>query len=652
MIYEMKKFILPILLGLALVASSCESLLDIPKKGSVSEIDFYKSDADAEALLTAMYANFVSFTAGNNYGIYNAQLMVLNYSADDVLAAGGNSEDHPDFRIFCEFRYDNGSSVLKNFYENYVNAIYRANLVISNLSNENRRNEEPKYESAYTKRCVEEARVMRAYLHMMMALSWNCPNIVDRLLDGDELPYQAQSQSEVLEWVIAQCEKAITSGSLPERASVNDKDATAIMTKGFAQFVAGKAAVFNNDMATARKYLGDLINSGKYDLVPPEDYWTNFHIAGDGNAEKIFEPNFIEDANYTNNGFGTGATILRGRWMVADVLCWRTGALASTPSVVANLPPVGGGWNGGAIQEDFAKKFLAHDGDSPRRKATFITEEEFLYEMDWQGSSVNNGSLDQKKADDQRGITLEGMYSHGPYFEWKNMVFHNPPKILTGGKAYPADNVSGLGANSNQSNFNVARYAEALLLYAEACIDSPDAAKGLEALQKVQKRSGSGKISTSLTFDDVMEEKQYELWFENCRFHDLVRWSKTHPDKVNLDEIFNTRYGGIHENVPTVYDAYFMGVQKKDADGKPMVDANDKPVIDPTYPEYYGKEHKLVERYSKANYQKFQVGKHEYFPFPRSVKNANPYLVDVLGWKTAADDERLAAKEAANAGQE
>ena len=121
------------------------------------------------------------------------------------------------------------------------------------------------------------------------------------------------------------------------------------------------------------------------------------------------------------------------------------------------------------------------------------------------------------------------------------------------------------GPASNHTNYNVARYAEALLLYAEACIGSSDEAKGLAALQEVQKRSGSGKISSTLTFKDVMEEKQYELWFESCRFHDLVRWSKRYPNLVNLDQVFNK--SGIHQNVPTVFDEFFIeskpGYQKE-----------------------------------------------------------------------------------------
>ena len=597
----MKKIIIPILLGLALAVSSCEKNLDIPQKGVISYSNFFESDADALAARTNIYATFGDNIASCNGGyIYVPQLMLLNYSADDVLAAGGDSEDHGGFRIFCEFRYSEREDALKHLYNHYAKVIYACNFVISNFSNENRNGDEPKFQSAFTKQCVEEARVMRAYCHLMMALSWNRPNIVDRILDGDELPTQAESQDQVLKWVISECDKAITSGSLPERSSTSDKDATGIMTKGFAQFIAGKAAMFDNDPATARKYLGDLINSGKYALVKSEDFWTNFHVDGDGNSEKIFELNYIADPQYTS--------MLRGRWMTADVLCWRTDALASTPSVCSEIAGVGGGWNGGAIQEDFAKKFLEHDGKSPRRLATFLTEDEFLYEMDWSGSTVNDGTLAQKKADGARGIrSANGIYSHGPYFEWKMMVYHNPPRILTGGKTgYHADNVPSSGANSNQKNYAVARYAEALLLYAEACIGA-DEANGLKALNEVQKRSGSGKISSKLTFQDVMDEKQYELWFESARFHDLVRWAA--QGKVDLNEVFNTRYGGIHEKIPTVFDEYFV-------EGKPG----------------YGKEHKLYETYSKAHYNKFEVGKHEYFPFPYDVKNGNPNLQDVLGW--------------------
>ena len=595
----MKKIIIPILLGFAFLAVSCESKLEIPQKGVVSYDSFYASEDDAVAALADMYANYIDNVAGTE-GIDNPEQVILNYAADDILAAGLDKTDHDGFRVFDEFRYDDSYGTLKSCYQRYYYAIYHANLVISNFTNENRDGAEPKYTSAFTKQAVAEARVMRAYLHLMTALTWNCPPIMDRLYDADELPTNAESQQQVLEWVISECEKAISSGSLPKRNGTGDKDATARMSVGFAQFIAGKAAMFNNDPATARKYLGDLINSGDYALIPSEEYWTNFHRYGDGNSETIFEPNFIEDPNFTNGFKGT----TRSRWMVANVFCWRTDRLASQPLVHNGFQ----GWNGGAIQEDFAKKFLEHDGDSPRRLACFLTADEWLYEMDW-NSQVNDGTLEEKKADDKRGIaSAAGLFSHGPYLEWKHMVYVNPPQILTKGKEYPKDNLS-RSSGLNQTNFNVARYAEALLLYAEACIGSGDEAKGLKALQDIQERSGSGKISSKLTFEDVMEEKQYEMWFENCRFHDLVRWSK--QGKVNLDQIYNKNYGGIHKHVPVLYDEFVM-------EGTPG----------------YRKEHKLYTTYTTVDHEDFVVGKHEYLPFPRDFKTANPNLHDVLGWAT------------------
>ena len=601
----MKKILYSILAVAAVFAvSSCEKNLNIPQKGVVSEDDFYKSDADAEALLTNMYVScFGGHGIAGTEGIYNNQLMLFNYSSDDILAAGGDAEDHGDFRVFDEFRYDNANGPLNNLYSGYANSIFTANLVISNFTTENKEGTEPKYKSAYTDQCVAEARVFRAYMHLMEALTWNTPCIVDRLLTPEEFPVQAESQKQVLDWVIAECEKALASNALPKKNGVNDKNATARMTRGFAQFVAGKAAMFNNDPATARKYLGALISEGSYKLVDGKDFWKLTHAAGDGNSEVIFAPNFQEDPNFTASGWGSGMPIQRGRWMIADVLCWRTDACASTPSVCENLPGSGGGWNGGAIQQDFAKKFLEHDGNSPRRLATFLTPDEWLYEMDWSGSAVNDGTLAEKKVDPKRGVkSTTGIYSH-EYFEWKRMVWHNIPRIVVGADAasYKGDDLASLGANSNTSNLCMARYAEALLLYAEACIGADEAA-GLKALNEVQERSGSGKISSSLNLQDIMDEKQYELWFEGVRFHDLVRWAA--QGKVNLDQVFNG--SGFHDRIPVTTDELFTSGAT---------------------------EHKLTVKYVQAHYEKFQTGKHEYFPFPRDVKVANPNIQDVLGWK-------------------
>ena len=595
----MKKIIIPILLGFALVAVSCQKMLEIPQKGVIDSTNFYLSDADAAAALTDMYATFRDQVGGTE-GIDNPEQVILNYAADDILAAGKDYTDHDAFRIFDEFTYDASSGTLKSCYQRYYYAIYHANLVISHFTNENRNGDEPKYTSAYTEQCVAEARVMRAYLHMMTALIWNQPPLMDRVYEGDELPVNDKTQSEILSWVISECQKAIASGKLPKRNGPTDKDATGRMSVGFAQFVAGKAAMFNNDPATARTYLKALIDSGDYQLIDGDDYWTLFHVSGDGNAEKIFAPNFLQDPSLTSSRWSKG--IMCDRWMVANVFNWRSKSLLSIPSV-SNTD----GWGGGAVQEDFAEKMVEHEGASPRRLACFLTEDEFLYELEWPKSEFPEGTLEQMKGDKGRGLAVGGMFSHGKYFRWKTMSFVVPPKILTKGKDYPQDNIPTLGQNSNETNFWVARYAEVLLLYAEACIGA-DEAEGLKYLNMVAKRAGAPEYD-KLTFENVMQEKQYELWFESCRFLDLVRWSK--QGKVNLEQVYNG--SGIHQHVPTVHDEF----SEPDQAG-------------------FGKYHKFYTTHSAVpnGGGVFKVGKNEYLPFPRDVKTANPNLKDVLGWES------------------
>jgi hypothetical protein len=515
----------------------------------------------------------------------------MNYSADDVFAAGKNKDDHLDVRLFNEYRYDASYDIIKRVYTSLYQAIYACNLLIDNFTKEGA------YSSAVVDRCIAEARVVRAWCHMTAALTWQRPPLVDHCLT-DEDPTNVESQKFLLDWCIKECETALP--YLRERSSTSDKDATTYVTKGFAQFVAGKSAVFANEMDVARKYLGDLINSGKYALVPGERWWENFHTPGDGNEEKIFEPNWVYDANNSS-----GDNNSRAKWNQNNTLNWRGKNMNSWPVCQATT-----GWNGGAINGYFAEKFLEHDGNGPRRMGTFFTADEWLYGIDsdgneifdkfpwmrWDSDYVGNNhtsgelkpasewTLADKKKDPTRGMNANGFFGRTYYMNWKFMSLNGidvVPEVSSGA--------------SNQSNSKCARYAEALLLYAEACIGSSDAAKGKEALNQIQRRAEVPE--TDLTLANVQEEKQYELWFESCRFHDIVRWGIA--DQVCGKDL---------DRYPEAFDA-----MSKDGE--------------PEHRWYY------VERkpYEGIPHQ-FIKGKHEYFPFPADVCSINPALHQLNGW--------------------
>ena len=563
--------------------TSCsEDLLEIEQKATNSTDSFYKTDADAKSAVTAMYATFAEEISGNE-GIWNAYIMGLNYASDDVFPAGGDIADHSGFRECGEFRYDTSFGPVSALYNHIYKSIYSANLVINYFGGD-------KADSQVKKEAVAQARVMRAWAHMLAAQVYYQPPIVDHLIVDDK-PTNAESQKAIFDFCIKECEEAMS--DIPERNGQSDQEGAWYATKGFAQFVAGKSALFAGDNAKAASLLKPLVESSNYALVPGDRFRDLFHVEGDGCEEKIFEINFsANSAASTGAGWAYGNK--RGRWMVANVLNWRGDDIVGggkNPQICST-----GGWGGGSINHEFAHKMLANDGDSYRRKATFLTSDEFFYDATlcpWKNDVEAGGTLStraEKEFDANRGIKKDaGSFSRSDVMEVKMMMHPNdcdPNKVA--------------GDNCNNTNLCLARLGEAYLLYAEACLASGNTAEALKYVNKIQQRAGSKTISSSVDLQTIQDEKQYELWFEGCRWFDIVRWgiAKQCWDKV-LD------------NVPYQYDEYWTS-------------GGTKP-------------HKLVYEvrhpYKEANITlSFTEGKNEYWPIPQTVIEVNDQMHQVRGW--------------------
>ena len=580
----MKKIIFSVaLLSAGMTLTSCsEDLLEIEQKATNSTDSFYKTDADAKSAVTAMYATFAEEISGNE-GIWNAYIMGLNYASDDVFPAGGDIADHSGFRECGEFRYDTSFGPVSALYNHIYKSIYSANLVINYFGGD-------KADSQVKKEAVAQARVMRAWAHMLAAQVYYQPPIVDHLI-VDNKPTNAESQKAIFDFCIKECEEAMS--DIPERNGQSDQEGAWYATKGFAQFVAGKSALFAGDNAKAASLLKPLVESPNYALVPGERFRDLFHVEGDGCEEKIFEINFsANSAASTGAGWAYGNK--RGRWMVANVLNWRGDDIVgggTNPQICST-----GGWGGGSINHEFAHKMLANDGDSYRRKATFLTSDEFFYDATlcpWTNDVEAGGTLStraEKEFDPNRGIKKDaGSFSRSDVMEVKMMMHPNdcdPNKVA--------------GDNCNNTNLCLARLGEAYLLYAEACLASGNTAEALKYVNKIQQRAGSKTISSSVDLQTIQDEKQYELWFEGCRWFDIVRWgiAKQCWDKV-LD------------NVPYQYDEYWTS-------------GGTKP-----HKLYYEVRHP----YKEANITlSFTEGKNEYWPIPQTVIEVNDQMHQVRGW--------------------
>ena len=136
-----------------------------------------------------------------------------------------------------------------------------------------------------------------------------------------------------------------------------------------------------------------------------------------------------------------------------------------------------------------------------------------------------------------------------------------------------------------------------------------------------------------------MDEKEYELWFEGCRWNDIVRWG-----------IAQECYDKVLDNIPYQYDEYWWPSNSKGepAEQKKIKVKNEKgEEVDKIIPvDVDGTELKTQDRPHKLYYQvrhpltegkvaaPFVKGKHEYWPIPQSVLDVNTSMHQVVdGWK-------------------
>lgn len=600
----MKKILFSTILTLAATATmtlttSCEDQLDIEQKGVIPSEKFYQTDADAEAALVAAYEGFMCNVVGRNHdgggpGIYTPYKIITNMCGDDVLYASGNYGDHEFSGMLNEFRYDAEAEVPKFMYTGLYLSVYTCNLVTDHFQNA--------ADTPVKKRCVAEARVLRAFDYFLLANLWNNPPFIDHVLAGTDLPYNCNKDPEnpmdhkqLIQWVAKECEEA--AADLDERKGTDDKDGAVKVTKGFAWALAGKAYLFAGEYDKAKTALKKVIDSGKYALVPGDRYMDNFHIEGDGNEEKVFEINFEYNA-----GKGAWAGMIqRSSWMESNAWNWRAGNFVKSPqSVYSGID----GWGGLGVPQWFGDEFHANDGDSYRLKATLKHIDDAVYKMEYADPALNAMSVEEKMKSKEVGINdpVQGLYDNSFWLAFKQII----RKADTDGNKY--------GDNIRLNNYVVMRYAEVLLNYAEACLNTGDQSEAKKYINMIQERAGSKTISQTVDMDVLKREKSYELWLEGCRWFDVMRWK----DAKAIERLKN-----VGSDCPHVFDKLFRAPK-----------ADDRKVTWEHGTEANSRFYTVSTSAAKdAGFEVgFKEGKHEFFPYPQTVKDKNPNLEQNPGW--------------------
>ena len=485
-------FLSVLVLGLGL--ASCQKALDIPQKSVLDFNEYYASAGDTEVdqLIASVYRQYFSSVCGIEHNI------LLDILSDDHLVGGGGVSDNANqFRNAGNFIMTSSESCPRVMYQGIYRCIYFCNCILEKVEND----------SAEIKRVKAEAQFFRAICMFEAVRLWGTPPLVDHLLEQEEYELPNGDTKQIIDWCLTNLQEA--ADALPALSGVGDHQKFgARISKHAALAYKGKVALWYgtryNDTAVlsqAAPALKAVIDSHNYELV--DDMSILFRPAGDFCKEYIFEHNAGENDGHP----GSAQNDLRPTWMGLR-----------TENMTLPAAVQGGGWGWDAVSGDFGRFLTEHDGlDGPRFKAWIATYDQIM------GMDYDPGMTP--------GVKKSGYYDNEGYFRLKGIIYKADLYDVPGFWRYTF------------TNDPYMRYSEVLLLYAEACqLTGSDAAGGLDALNQVRVRAGLPALA-SMTLQDIKDERRAELWGEQERFFDLVRWGDAATALKDKNKTWYTFFG-------------------------------------------------------------------------------------------------------------
>lgn len=389
----------------------------------------------------------------------DASILMLKCALDDDFYAGGGGRgDNTIVEQLDEFTFDAENSTITGYFQGLYTIIFDANTILERVD---------PTRSEIAARVYNEAKVFRGFCYFELISLWGNVPLVDHVLTAEE--YQIPNSTPDALWGLVERDltEAIASGSLDEKTDIDDRT-TWHVTKQFAQAMLGKAYLWQGKNAEAAKVLDEVINSGKYGLFEG-DYGEMLDVNNKHHRESIFELDRPYDLNNQTTNFLNG------------MAHWRVDKLNGVPQDLAQsgfgfYPPTK------SLYEDFVR---VEGEDGYRLNQTMRTYQQ-LTEM---------------------GVTVKEPNINEGFFMWKSRL--------------KANQIIGMPWVSCR-NSSIMRYAEVLLLAAEANLDI-DNAKATKYFNEIRRRAQAPELA-SITLEDVQTEKRLELCYEGTRFQDLVRW--------------------------------------------------------------------------------------------------------------------------------
>jgi hypothetical protein len=416
------------------------------------------------------------------HGIYF--ITVTNIMSDDA-DKGSYPGDQPLVAAIDNFTLSSDNTFVAALWRGYYAGISRTNIAIAGLI-------QAKLPIAQITRLTAEMRFLRAYFYFNMVRMFGGVPLVLSVPSGpqnqDSSFYHRATAADVYN-------KAIIPDLQFAVANLPLKSATDVgrATKGAAETLLAKVDIYLKNWIQADSLTQDVITSGQYQLIP--DYSILWRQAGDNSAESIFE---VETGIYGNADYGIpGYVEFQGA---------RQDNGQGIPFTPWNNPGFNqpAGDDGFGFDEPSASLVAAYEPGDVRQAATIIS---------LPASSPPDTLYD--------GFTIPSLIGTSVNYNYK--AYHS--KILSGGTRPQIEAFDG-NRGLCQKNLHILRYAEVLLIKAEAANELGNSGTAAEYLNMVRARAGLPPTSYIAQSDlrmAIWNERRVELAMEHDRFWDLVR---------------------------------------------------------------------------------------------------------------------------------
>jgi hypothetical protein len=414
-----------------------------------------------ENTFLSISAAYASMRTNNAYGL--GYLACFEIAADDA-DKGSTPGDSPLIDEMDKWTFTSSNDIFDQLWTGYYSIVDAANFAVDEM---------PKYEVAqpseenklYSRQCAGEAKVIRAFAYFSLVRLFGYINLPLRS-DFTALERAALPQVTPAE-VYAQIKKDLNEAIdvLPQSYGKGWDGRINYYT---ALGIKAKVHLYLNELDSAALCAGMLISSGKYSLLP--SFRDEFRSAGENSRESVFE------LQYSTLGKTNGEAALPN-----DPYAFLQGPRNNTPN---NMQ----GW--GLCTPSLAlRNFFASRGEKIRAEVTFMKTD-----TTFEGSFITRGRDCPE-------------YYNGKVF------------------SPPSENTWSFNGYSRDYNIRLLRYADILLIYAEALVrggtDINGASSADAALNTVRGRALLKDTVTTL--QTILDERRAELAMEEDRFFDLVR---------------------------------------------------------------------------------------------------------------------------------